>query len=70
MAMALLNIDQMGALAMNAQVLTMIERLRGRAHHCHRLAEEALSNGIAVELEELARGYERDAAQLEILEPD
>jgi hypothetical protein len=42
-----------------------IARLQERAEQCRRLARQALSHGIAVELERLAHDYERDAARLE-----
>ncbi|WP_158240714.1 hypothetical protein [Telmatospirillum siberiense] len=36
-----------------------------RAQQCRRLAQQALSYGIANELEKLARDYDKDAAMLE-----
>ena len=41
-------------------------RLRDRAAHCRKLAHAALSNGVARELESIAREYEVDAENLEL----
>jgi hypothetical protein len=41
-----------------------------RAKQCRRLAQQALSYGIASELERLARDYDKDAAQHEAFEPN
>lgn len=43
-----------------------IARLRERAAHCRKLAHAALSNGVARELESIAREYEVDAENLEL----
>lgn len=40
-------------------------RLRERAAYCRRLADNALSSGVAREFEAIARDYERDAENLE-----
>jgi len=47
-----------------------IARLRERAERCRQLAAQALADGIACELEELARDYDDDAARLEVSDPD
>ncbi len=46
-----------------------IERLRGRAEHCKELARRATSEGVAAELLDMARDYEKDAAKLEEMMP-
>jgi len=40
-------------------------RLRERAAYCRKLARNAMSSGVARELEAIARDYERDAENLE-----
>ena len=40
-------------------------RLHERAAYCRRLAGNALSSGVARELEAIARDYERDAEKIE-----
>ena len=42
-----------------------VRRLRERAAYCRRLARNAMSSGVARELEGIARDYERDAEHLE-----
>lgn len=42
-------------------------QLRKRAAHCRALARDALSPGVARELEVIAAEYERDADRLEAL---
>ena len=41
-------------------------RLRERAAHCRKLADDAVSYGIARELESIAREYEQGADKLEL----
>ena len=41
-------------------------RLRERAAYCRKLADDAVSHGIARELESIAREYEQGADRLEL----
>lgn len=42
-----------------------VARLRQRAAHCRDLAQCAVSDGIAAELQSIAEDYDRDALRLE-----
>lgn len=46
-----------------------VARLRERAAHCRKLADDALSYGIARELEAIAREYDHGADKLELGHP-
>jgi hypothetical protein len=50
---------------MDSSDRTALDYFHERAAQCRRLARQAVSNGIAVELENLARDYDRDAAELQ-----
>jgi len=55
---------------MNDTEKITISRLQERAEKCRRLARQATSEAIAVELEKLARDYDEDLARLEYRFPD
>jgi len=55
---------------MNNAEMMSAAYLQERAEQCRRLARQALSRGIASELERMACDYDKDAAMLEMFDPN